>query len=589
MQQPKAGVTDHSELQSLLAVARGDQPADLLITNIKVLDLINGGEFAADIAIYKDKIAGIGNDYSHTGVARIIDGKGATAVPGFIDGHMHVESSTVHPMAFEALTLAKGTTSIVCDPHEIVNVMGREGIDWFLRCSELMQQNMWVHVSSCVPALPGFETNGADFTLPEMASLLDNPKVTGLAEVMNFPGVINGDPDMLDKLHVFKGKNIDGHCPTLTGNQLNAYLAAGVQNCHETTTYDEGIERLRKGMSVIIREGSAARNLDALAKLITPLSVDSCLLCTDDRNPYEIRHEGHINWLVHRLINKHNIAPHLAYRAASLSAAKHFGFKHLGLLAPGKQADILLVNDLQQVAISEVLIAGKTVSELNLPEQVEQKFQQSNPPIQNTVQRQPLIAADLEIGLTDGHYHAIEIIPNELLTKDFLVEWCVGKGRVGAFVEDDIALIAVIERYGHQSKPALGLVRGFGIRHGAFAASVAHDSHNLVVIGKSPTDMATAVNWLIEQGGGFCTVNQQGQVSAGLELPLAGLMSLEPAEIVTEKITQLKACCKDMGVIPAEPFIQMAFLALPVIPEIKLTDKGLFNAVSFEMMSVKVG
>ena len=207
------------------------------------------------------------------------------------------------------------------------------------------------------------------------------------------------------------------------------------------------------------------------------------------------------------------------------------------------------------------------------------------------MQRQPLIAADLDIGLTDGHYHAIEIIPNELLTKDFLAEWRGGDGREGSngkFVEDDIALIAVIERYGHQSKPALGLVRGFGIRHGAFAASVAHDSHNLVVIGKSPTDMATAVNWLIEQGGGFCTVNQQGQVSAGLKLPLAGLMSLEPAEIVTEKITQLKACCKDMGVIPAEPFIQMAFLALPVIPEIKLTDKGLFDAVSFQMMDVKI-
>ncbi|RPJ74795.1 MAG: adenine deaminase, partial [Alphaproteobacteria bacterium] len=283
---------NREDLQKVLAVARGDAPADILIKNIKILDLINGEVVDSAIVISGKTIAGIGLEYSDASAHEVIDGKGMTAVPGFIDGHLHIESSMMNPFEFERMTLPLGTTTAICDPHEITNVIGDRGFSWFLRCSERMHQNLFVQTSSCVPALPGFESNGGEFKLSEMKSHKSHPNVLGLAEMMNFPGVINGDEKVLDKIEEYSDMNLDGHCPLLRGKALNAYIAAGIQNCHETISQDEGKEKLQKGMALIIREGSVAKNLTTLAPLVTEFNSTQCFLCTDDRNPYEILKEG---------------------------------------------------------------------------------------------------------------------------------------------------------------------------------------------------------------------------------------------------------------------------------------------------------
>ena len=335
------------QLKKIIKVARGELSASLKIINANILDLINGGSFEASLVLCDDYIAGVGLECTDFPAEKTIDAMGMTLVPGFIDGHLHIESSMVHPFEFEKMTLPLGTTSLVCDPHELTNVMGKEGIAWFLRCSEITMQNLFVQMSSCVPAVKELETNGAEFTLSEMREFKHHPHVLGLAEMMNFVGVINGDDEVLDKICEFQESNLDGHSPLLRGNDLNAYIAAGIQNCHETVGREEAMEKLQKGMSIILREGSVAKNLKNLAPIVNEFNSTQCLLCTDDRNPFEILKEGHINFMVHKLINEINVPVHVAYRLATFSAAKHFGLKRLGLLAPGRMADILFISDLR--------------------------------------------------------------------------------------------------------------------------------------------------------------------------------------------------------------------------------------------------
>jgi len=573
------------EMQHVLAVARGEKSPDILIKNVKILDLVNGDIVESSIAIAGKTIAGIGLDYlteDSPKALREIDAKGATAVPGFIDGHLHIESSMMHPFEFQKLTLPLGTTTAICDPHEITNVMGDKGFSWFLRCSELMNQNLFVQVSSCIPALPGFETNGGQFDIINMKNYVNHPSVLGLAEMMNFPGVINGNDEVLDKLEAFSDLNLDGHCPLLQGKDLNAYIAAGIQNCHETVTPSEGKEKLHKGMSLIIREGSVAKNLKTLAPLVTDFNSCQCLLCTDDRNPYEIFNEGHINYLIKKMINELDVPVHQAYRLSSYSAAKHFGLKRLGLVAPGKQADIVLMNDLEKVEIQDVFMSGKLVSELNLQDELKDKLEQSQPPVENTMKREPLVNGDIRFELSAGTYNVIEIIKDEIITKHLKVKYDGSE-----FAEDDICYISVIERYGQGVKPAIGLVKGFGLSNGAIASSVAHDSHNIIVIGKNEEEMIVAANRLIKEGGGFCVVNDK-KVTSCLPLPIAGLLSLEDAKVINEGIIDLKRACKEINIQLAEPFIQMAFVALPVIPTLKITDKGLVDVTKFEFTTLKV-
>jgi adenine deaminase len=569
------------QLKKILEVARGEGVADLLIKNVKILDLVNGDLIQSAIIIKGNLIAGIGLEYAEAKAARVVDAKGLTAVPGFIDGHLHIESSMMSPFEFEKMTLPLGTTSAICDPHEITNVLGDKGFSWFLRSSELMNQNLFVQTSSCVPALPGFESNGGEFKLSEMKKYKAHPNVLGLAEMMNFPGVIHGDENVLDKIEEFSDMNLDGHCPLLRGKALNAYIAAGIQNCHETVTQDEGREKLQKGMSLIIREGSVAKNLKTLAPLVTEFNSPQCFLCTDDRNPYEILKEGHINYMIRKMIQELKMPIHVAYRLSSFSAARHFGLKRLGLIAPGKVADIVLLNNLEQVEIADVFIGGKLVRELNLEKSLNEKLINSNPPLENTIKRKALTKEDFNFDLKVGRYNIIEIVRDEIITNHLLSHFDGEK-----FDIDDVVFMANAERYGMNQKPALGLVKGLGLKSGAIASSVAHDSHNLMVVGKTPEDMAIAANALINHGGGLCVV-EQGEVTALLELPVAGLLSLKSGDEIYESIKLLKVAYKKLGIVLDEPFIQLAFLALPVIPKIKLTDKGLFDVSTFSYISLQ--
>lgn len=570
-----------TELQKVLAVARGDAPADLLIKNIKILDLINGEVVDSAIVLSGKTIAGIGLEYSEAQAHEVVDGQGLTAVPGFIDGHLHIESSMMNPFEFERMTLPLGTTTAICDPHEITNVMGDRGYSWFLRCSDLMHQNLFVQTSSCVPALAGFESNGGEFKLSEMIKYKAHPNVLGLAEMMNFPGVINGDDKVLDKLEEFSGMNLDGHCPMLRGKALNAYIAAGIQNCHETVTAEEGKEKLQKGMALIIREGSVAKNLKTLAPLVTEFNSTQCFLCTDDRNPYEILKEGHINYMIKKMIREIKMPLHVAYRLSSYSAAKHFGLKRLGLIAPGKQADMVLVKDLEAVEIAQVYIAGKRVQDLLLDETLDAKMQESNPPLENTIKREILKVSDFNYDLQAGKYNVIEIVKDEIITNHITANYDGEK-----FDQDDILFMVNIERYGNNSKPALGLVKGIGLKKGAIGASVAHDSHNLMIVGFTIEEIVVAANALIKSGGGLCVVDGE-KVTALLELPLAGLLSLKTGHEIYEEIKKLKVEYHKLGITLEEPFIQMAFLALPVIPNLKLTDRGLFDVSTFSYITLK--
>lgn len=570
-----------TELQKVLAVARGDAPADLLIKNIKILDLINGEVVDSAIVLSGKTIAGIGLDYKDAQAHEVVDGQGLTAVPGFIDGHLHIESSMMNPFEFERMTLPLGTTTAICDPHEITNVMGDRGYSWFLRCSDLMHQNLFVQTSSCVPALAGFESNGGEFKLSEMIKYKAHPNVLGLAEMMNFPGVINGDDKVLDKLEEFSGMNLDGHCPMLRGKALNAYIAAGIQNCHETVTAEEGKEKLQKGMALIIREGSVAKNLKTLAPLVTEFNSTQCFLCTDDRNPYEILKEGHINYMIKKMIREIKMPLHVAYRLSSYSAAKHFGLKRLGLIAPGKQADMVLVKDLEAVEIAQVYIAGKRVQDLLLDETLDAKMQESNPPLENTIKREILKVSDFNYDLQAGKYNVIEIVKDEIITNHITANYDGEK-----FDQDDILFMVNIERYGNNSKPALGLVKGIGLKKGAIGASVAHDSHNLMIVGFTIEEIVIAANALIKSGGGLCVVDGE-KVTALLELPLAGLLSLKTGHEIYEEIKKLKVEYHKLGITLEEPFIQMAFLALPVIPNLKLTDRGLFDVSTFSYITLK--
>lgn len=569
------------QLQTCLKVLRKEQPADLKLVNLQLLDLVNGEVIDGPLVICDGIILALGAEASALMAERVVDCQGRTAAPGFIDAHMHVESSTMTPFEFERTTLPLGTTTIVADPHELVNVCGKRAFEWFLRCSEQMKQNMFIQVSSCVPAVEGIDVNGSGFSLSEMQPYLTHPNVLGLAEVMDYVSVINGTDPMLDKLEAFNQLNIDGHCPQLTGLELSAYITSGIQNCHETVTYQEGKEKLSKGMSVIIREGSVAKNLDALAPLISEFSSTHCMLCTDDRNPYEIAREGHINYLVKRLIQKHDVPVHLAYRVASWSAANHFGLKRLGLLAPGYKADILLLNDLAEVDIDRVLIGGEFVDELALQQQVEEKLTRSEPPLEPSINRKELADSELDYPFQSGDYNVIKIVKNELITERKICRF-----QEGSFVEEGVNKIAVVERYGQQLPPAIALVEGFTISQGAIAASVGHDSHNLVVIGSDDQSMVNAINHLIELGGGFCVV-QNGEVLADLKLPVGGLMSCESSEQITQHLAKLKQAAKSIGVKLDEPFIQMSFLALPVIPSLKMTAKGLFDVEEFDFISLQ--
>jgi adenine deaminase len=557
-------------LRRRLRAARGLDPCDLVLRNVRYLDVFTCAFVSGDVAIKDGFVVGLEPGLR---AAREIDAKGAHVVPGFIDAHVHLESSLLEPEGFQRAVLPKGTTSAVCDPHELANVLGVPGIQYFLDASRRLKLDLRVMVSSCVPATE-FETNGGGtLDAAMLAPLLAHEKTLGLAEVMNVPGVLEGDPLVLDKLVAFDGRPLDGHAPLVTGKALSAYACAGITSCHESSELGEAQEKLRNGIAVWIREGSVAKDLDALAPLLTLATSTSIGFCTDDRNPLDIQREGHVDHLVRSAIAK-GVPVEVAYRASSWSVARHYGLAgparaltRLGAVAPGYRADLLVLDDAATCAIRDVLVAGELVREMELP-----RTHTGKPA--NTVR-----AAIPELGDLEGPagmVHVIGVRAGRILTDRHVMK----SDAPG------VSRLSVLERHGRGSKPANGYALGFGDLKGAIASSVGHDSHNLCVVGHETRDMRAALAALAESGGGFCVV-RGGAVIAHLPLPLGGLMSLEEPETIARALEELHAASTSIGCELPEPFLQLAFLSLPVIPSLKLTDRGLMDVDAFKLIDVR--
>ena len=566
------------DLHPVIRAARGLEKADLVVKNVNMLMTPTGEWVAGDLAVCGKTIVAAGPE-KYAG-KREIDGGGRFAVPGFIDAHLHIESCHALPDAFESAVLPRGTTTAVCDPHELANVCGKAAIRYFLDCARCLRMDLRVQLSSCVPSTP-LETAGASLSAEDLAEFRDDPHVIGLAEFMNVPGVLFEDPGVLAKLAAFSGRVIDGHAPLLGGRELNAYAACGVGSDHECSTPADALEKIRRGMTVFIREGSVAKNLNALARILTNETVDFVALCADDRNAIDLAHDGHIDDLIRRLIAA-GIAPELVYRAASLSAARYFRMHDRGMLAPGKIADIVLLDDVRTCAVHRVIKSGVPVDEL--PER-----RDNMPDVSfalNSIRRAPITVRDLRIVSKRRRTPVIRIVPDSLLTEreDFELELTADGTKLPA-PEQDILKLCVIARHGVNDNIGRGFVRGFGLRNGAFASSVGHDSHNLCVVGTDDTDMTIAVNTLIACGGGFTAVSD-GRVLATVEFPVGGLMSDKPFPMIVRDMRTLFDAVKAVGCAVHDPFMQLAFLPLPVIPFLKLTDRGLVDVDRFDFIEV---
>jgi adenine deaminase len=562
-------------LTRMIKAGAGEVPADVVVKNVRLLDVITGTVTHTDIAIVGDRIVGT---YGYYNGLRLIEGDGRFAVPGFIDTHLHIESSLVTPLEFDRCVLPHGVTTVICDPHEIANVLGADGIRYFLDSAERAIMDIRVNLSSCVPATP-HETGGARLEIEDLLKFRSHRKVLGLAEVMNFPGVLAGDPGMIAKLDAFQGAHIDGHAPLLTDLALNGYLAAGIRTDHEATTAREAREKLAKGMAILIREGSVSKDLNALAEILDQDTSSFVALCTDDRNPLDIAEEGHLDSSIRRLIAKGRPLHHV-YRAASHSAARIFGLHDRGLVAPGWRADIVLLDDLHSCRVAEVLTAGRLVRpqlfEARTPVAPVGLASMKAKPVRSEIFRIP---ADPYRNMTP----VIGVTPGKIITQRESATLEISAEGTLVDLDNDVIKVAVIERHGKNGNVGRSFVKGFGLKRGAIASSVGHDSHNITVVGASDADMAVAVNRLIALGGGF-TVADAGVVTAELALPIAGLMSLLPFESVAEKLRQLRTAADALGCTLPEPFLQVAFLALPVIPHLKLTDRGLFDVDKFEFV-----
>jgi adenine deaminase len=560
-------------LSRAIEQGQGLTKADIVLKGGKIFDLVTGDLVSSDVAICSDRIVGTLGEYR--GV-REIDVRGKIVVPGFIDTHCHVESSLITPLEFDRCVLRHGVTTAICDPHEIANVLGVAGLRYFLDGAMATAMDLRVQLSSCVPAT-NLETSGAQLEVGDLLALADHPKVLGLAEFMNFPGLLARDPACLAKLAAFQARPIDGHSPLLGGLSLNGYLSAGVRTDHEVTNLPEGREKLAKGMAVLIREGSVCKDLHALSPLITERNSPFIAFCTDDRNPLDIAEEGHLDFLIRTAI-KLGAPPLAAYRAATISAARIFGLRDRGLVAPGWRADLAVIDDLEHCAVSMTLAGGRVVDDALFA------ARGTLPDVgRMSVKARRVEAKDFIAKGQGPSTQAIGVIPGKIITDRVPVTLPFKNGERGVDLAQDVVKVAVVARHGVNDNMATAFVKGFGMKRGAIASSVGHDSHNLCVVGVNETDMAAAVNRLREIEGGFA-VAEGGRIIAELPLAVAGLMSETPFEDVREKLIPLRAAAKGLGVTLTEPFLQVAFLPLPVIPHLKITDLGLVDVDRFELV-----
>lgn len=562
-----------TQLENRIDQGRGVAPADLVLKGARVFDLITGDLVETDVAMCGDTIVGVFGTYHGR---QEIDLAGHILVPGFIDTHLHIESSLVTPFEFDRCVTPHGVTTAICDPHEIANVCGLLGIQYFLDASARTLMDIRVQLSSCVPSTH-METTGARLEAAHIAPLMDHPRVIGLAEFMNYPGILFKDAGCLAKLEAFAGRHIDGHAPLLRGNDLNGYIAAGIRTEHEATSYEEALEKLRKGMRVLIREGSVSKDLHALSGLITERHSPYIAFCTDDRNPLDIAEHGHLDYLIRTAIGL-GAPPLAAYRAASLSAAEAFGLKDRGLIAPGKRADIAVLSDLENCRVQMVFAGGVLVDDAAFAARA------IIPPVaRHSVKAPPVTAASFRTGGNRVETPVIGIVEGKIITQHLTYDIAPVDGDKRPDVTRDLMKIAVVERHGVNGNIATGFVQGFGMQRGAIASTVCHDHHNIAVVGADYEDMALAVSRLSEIEGGF-VVTCDGQILAELSLPVAGLMSLNSFEQVHVDLIKLRAAAKSLGVVLEEPFLQLAFLCLPVIPHLKITDHGMVDVDRFEVM-----
>lgn len=567
---------EHADLRKRIDAAQGRIECDWILKDVVYLDVFSCDWRRGDLSVADGVLVGVESGLK---AKRIFEGKGKWVVPGFIDAHVHVESSMMVPRSFEEAVLKRGTTTAICDPHELANVMGTPGIQYFLEEADRMARrkslDLWVMLSSCVPATKMETNGGGEICADQLVGLASHPRALGLAEMMNMPGVLMNDPEVLKKLEAFSERPVDGHCPLLRGQALSAYAAAGISSCHESSELEEAREKLSKGISVWIREGSVAKDLKALFPLLTLATSTSLGFCTDDRNPLDIAEEGHVDYLVRKAI-EWGVAPEVAFRASSWSVARHYGLTsgrtRVGAIAPGYQADLVVLDDVKTCALSSVMKKGQWTSEMLHSEAAGAS---TGIGTGNSIHAAIPEASDLEP--PKGRVNVIGVIEGKIITEHLVLD----SGAVG------VAKLSVLERYGKGSKPANAYVQGFGPSfRGAIASSVGHDSHNLIVVGTETTDMRVALAALARSGGGFCVVRDSA-VLAELPLPFGGLMSRQGESELKEQLRVLKSASREIGCVLSEPFLQLAFLSLPVIPSLKLTDQGLVDVNQFKIIDVR--
>jgi adenine deaminase len=567
------------ELRDIIDVAAGRKPADLVLRGGRVVNVYSCEIHEGDVAVHGSRIAGIGKYEGE----RVENVEGMFICPGLIDAHVHIESSMLDVPAFARLVACHGTTTVISDPHEIANVMGAEGIRYMLSASKHCPIYVYVMASSCVPA-SRFESAGAELGAEDLLPLLSDRWVLGLAEMMNYPGVVAGDEDCLQKIIGADGRPIDGHAPGLTGMDLCAYVASGIGSDHECTNADEAVEKLRLGMHIMIRDGSQARNLAALLPLIKENTLDRFMFCTDDKDVVDLLAEGQIDHMIREAI-AFGLNPIHAVRLASLSAAKYFGLHHLGAVAPGLDASLVLVDDLERFNIRRVYQAGRLVAEDGNPVELN-AVRPKSPFLRSSVNVRTLSEEDFAFKAVNpepNRVHVIEVLENRIDTERTVESMTPRDGCLHADPARDICKITVIERHQASGKIGRGLVRGFGMTDGAFASSVGHDSHNLVIAGTNDHDMLVATLHLIDIRGGLCVV-RQGKVLADVPLPIAGLMAQLPASELNIQLQQLHEATRQVAGKLRRPYMALSFLSLSVIGKLKITDQGLIDVDRFEQI-----
>ncbi|MFW5935707.1 MAG: adenine deaminase [Candidatus Hadarchaeota archaeon] len=560
-------------LPELLEVARGDKQPDLILSG-RIFSVFTGEVFEGDVAIYRSKIAGIGE---YEGRNRIeTDG---IILPGFMDSHMHLESTLLTPSEFARAVLPHGTTSVFIDPHEIANVAGVDGIKYVYEASRNLPVNFFLNVPSCVPAIKGLETYGAEINAGDVSKFITWDGVVGLAEMMNFPGVICGDEMVLRKIEAIGDRVVDGHAPGLRSKGLNTYIAAGVQSDHECTSADEAVEKVRKGMKVMIREGSVAKNLADLVKVVNAYNSENFMLASDDFLPIDME-QGHMDYRM-KLCVENGLPPEIAIKMATINTARYFGLNDLGAVAPGYTADLAVVDNFTNFQVKMVLKDGKVVWDGKPTVEIKSRTADE---VKHMVMLPDINEGDLKIKAKGKKCKVIELIPGQITTKKSEMELPVENGFAIPDIKNNVAKITVVDRYGRGKYIGLGFVKGFGLNKGAIASSVSHDSHNCVCLGVNDKDMLTAIKRIGELQGGFVVVD--GEVKAELPLPVAGLISDLEYEEVTERLKRVYKTVKELGIDIEHPFTSLSFLSLPVIPELKITDFGLVDVSKMELVDL---